>query len=53
MQVERTFDLSQEKLGVSGELVSNTWTIYPEDRHGPAKAGVIPDNNEGAQAILI
>ena len=43
MQVERLKVLPQGKTLSSGERVSNTWVIYPEDWDNLSKDGLIPN----------
>ena len=44
MQVERAEVEPQGEAEASGERVSNTWVIYPEDWDNGPKGPLIPDN---------
>ena len=52
MQVERAEAEPQGEAEASGERVSNTWVIYPEDWDNGSKGPLIPDNVGTSHGVL-
>ena len=51
MQVERGLAAGQPVASSSGERVSNTWAICPEDGDNLGKPGLIPDTLLGGHPL--
>ncbi len=52
MQVERGLAVGQPVASSSGERVSNTWAICPEDGDNLGKPGLIPDALTGRHHLV-